>query len=158
MVDTNPTTSSITAATFFPYHLAITDVASRFFVPLGWKDKTADSVFQALQEWATSFGPNAEFSLYMLTHVHIDFDSAFTSLTLKDVVKHNNKSKYPLLRLGPSIKMAFTKAIRRMFGTSLRGAWKGADSLCCAKDGTHVLVNLYLDDKNSRCNIVTLLF
>jgi hypothetical protein len=45
MVDivANPTTSSITAASFFPYYLAITDVASRFFVPLGLKDKTADS-------------------------------------------------------------------------------------------------------------------
>jgi hypothetical protein len=53
MVDivANPTTSSITVATFLPYYLAITDVASRFFVPFGLKDKTADSVFQALQEW-----------------------------------------------------------------------------------------------------------
>jgi hypothetical protein len=93
MVDivANPTTSSITAAAYFPYYLANTDVASRFFVPLGLKDQTADSVYQALQEWATSFGPNAEFNLYMLTYVHADFDSGFTtSSTLRDVVRHYN--------------------------------------------------------------------
>jgi hypothetical protein len=123
MVDivANPTTSSITAATYIPYYLAITDVASRFFVPLGLKDETPDSLIQALQEWATSFGPHAEINLYMLTHYHVhgDFDSAFTSSTLRDVVRHYGiLSKYPLLRLGPNIKTAFTRAIGKMSGTS----------------------------------------
>jgi hypothetical protein len=89
MVDivSNPTTSSITAASYFPYYLAVTDVASRFFVPLGLKNKTADSVFQALQEWATSYGPTIEFQLYMLTHIHGDFDSAFTSTMLRNMAQ-----------------------------------------------------------------------
>jgi transposase InsO family protein len=84
----NPTTSSITAASFFPYYLAVTDVASRFFVPLGLKNKSAESVFQALQEWATSYGPSIEFNLHMLTHIHGDFDSAFTSTILRDMAQH----------------------------------------------------------------------
>jgi hypothetical protein len=69
MVDilANPTTSSITAATFFPYYLAITDVASPLFVPLGSKDKTA--VFRALQEWATSYGPTTVIQ-HVYAHPH----------------------------------------------------------------------------------------
>jgi transposase InsO family protein len=92
MVDivTNPATSSITAASFFPYYLAITDVTSRLFVPLGIKDKTADSVFRALQEWATYYGPATEFNLFMLTHIHGDFDSAFTSATLREFARAYN--------------------------------------------------------------------
>jgi hypothetical protein len=47
MVDTvtNSATSSITAASYFPYYLAILGVTSRLFFPLGLRDKTADSVF-----------------------------------------------------------------------------------------------------------------
>jgi transposase InsO family protein len=92
MVDivTNPATSSITATSYFPYYLAITDVTSRLFVPLGLRDKTADSGFRALQEWATYYGPTTEFNLFMLTHIHGDFDSAFTSATLQDFARAYN--------------------------------------------------------------------
>jgi transposase InsO family protein len=102
-----------------PY-LAITDVTSRFFVHLGLKDKTADSVFQALQEWATSFGPNAEFNLYMLTHVHGDFDSAFTSSTLRDVVRHCN------------IKISFAAPRSQHQNGIHEGNWKNVRNLAFA--------------------------
>jgi hypothetical protein len=60
---TNPAASSVTAATLFPYYLAITDVASRLFVPLGLQAKIAESILSALREWATYYGPNKEFNM-----------------------------------------------------------------------------------------------
>jgi transposase InsO family protein len=92
MVDivVNPTSSSVTAATFFPYYLAVTDVASRLFVPLGLKAKTAESVLEALQDWATSYGLNTEFNRSMITRRHGDFDSTFTSTVLRDAARHYN--------------------------------------------------------------------
>jgi hypothetical protein len=61
MVDiiNNPSSRSITRNTFFPYYLAVTDVASRFFVPLGMQHKKAKTVFNAIHEWATCYGPSA---------------------------------------------------------------------------------------------------
>jgi hypothetical protein len=50
----NPSNRSITSSTYFRYYLNITDVASRFFVPIGIQDKSPKAVFRALQEWATS--------------------------------------------------------------------------------------------------------
>jgi transposase InsO family protein len=92
MVDivTNPTSFSVAAATFFPYDLAVTDVASRLFVPLGLKAKTAESVMEALQDWATSYGSNTEFNMSMITRIHGEFDSTFTSTVLRDAARRYN--------------------------------------------------------------------
>jgi hypothetical protein len=46
----NPSSRPSTRNTFFPYYLAVTDVASRFFVPLGIQDKKAKTVFNAIHE------------------------------------------------------------------------------------------------------------
>ncbi|KAG7372377.1 integrase core domain containing protein [Nitzschia inconspicua] len=75
----NPVSESITSNTYYPFYLTATDLASHFFVPIGMKRKTADNVFAALQEWATSYGPSAEFNLSMLSRIHGDYDSAFHS-------------------------------------------------------------------------------
>ncbi|KAG7340335.1 reverse transcriptase RNA-dependent DNA polymerase [Nitzschia inconspicua] len=47
------------------------------------KNPVTDNVFAALQEWATSYGPSAEFNLSMLSRIHGDYDSAFRSEELR---------------------------------------------------------------------------
>jgi hypothetical protein len=47
---------SIMISTEFEYYLCVTDIASRFFVPNGLKDKSAASVCDALQRWAIRYG------------------------------------------------------------------------------------------------------
>ncbi len=86
----NPADRSITANTYYPYYLAITDVASRFFVPMGIADKRAKTVFRAIQEWASSYGPSATFNLSQLTRIHGDFDTTFRSNELSQLARDSN--------------------------------------------------------------------
>ncbi|KAG7340238.1 reverse transcriptase RNA-dependent DNA polymerase [Nitzschia inconspicua] len=79
----NPSSESITSSTYYPFYLTTTDMASRFFVPIGMRRKTSHDVFLALQEWATSYGPGAEFNLNMINRIHGDFDPTFRSEELR---------------------------------------------------------------------------
>ncbi|KAG7362456.1 integrase core domain containing protein [Nitzschia inconspicua] len=79
----NPVTESITSNSYFPFYLTITDMASRFFVPMGIRKKTSHDVFVALQEWATSYGPGIDYTMHMMRRIHGDYDSAFRSEELR---------------------------------------------------------------------------
>jgi transposase InsO family protein len=81
---------SITSNTYFRYYLNVTDVASRFFVPNGIQDKSAKTVFRAIQEWAASYGPSATFNLSQLTRIHGDFDSTIRSQELTQLAQDAN--------------------------------------------------------------------
>jgi hypothetical protein len=75
----NPAKQSITADTYFPYCLGIIDVASRYFVPMGLRDKRPTTVFNAMRDWATTHGPTPGYALTDLEQLHGDFDSTFRS-------------------------------------------------------------------------------
>jgi hypothetical protein len=55
----NPAKQSITADTYFRYYLGIINVASRYFVPMGIRDKRPLTVFNAMRDWAITHGPTA---------------------------------------------------------------------------------------------------
>jgi hypothetical protein len=75
----NPAKRSITTDTYFRYYLGVIDVASRYFVPMGLRDKRPTTVFNAMRDWATAHGPSAGYTLTDLEQLHGDFDSTFRS-------------------------------------------------------------------------------
>jgi hypothetical protein len=78
MIDiiTNPAQRSITTGTHFKYYLVLVDVASRLFVPMGIQDKKPKTIFKAIQDWTTTFGPSELYNLSHLEQVHVDFDAS----------------------------------------------------------------------------------
>ena len=92
MVDvvSNPVKECIVSKHHYPHYLTISDVTSRLFVPMGLRDKTAELVFKALQDWAISFGPGTEINLYMLTHIHGDYDPTFRSEEFRRLTANYN--------------------------------------------------------------------
>jgi transposase InsO family protein len=92
MVDilTNPSTKSITRNTYFQYYLAVTDVASSFFVPIKVQDKKARKVFNAIHEWATCYGPSATFNISQLNRIHGDYDTVFRSEEIIQLARQSN--------------------------------------------------------------------
>ncbi|KAG7336585.1 hypothetical protein IV203_014897 [Nitzschia inconspicua] len=90
----NPVSESITSTTYYPFYLTATNMASRFFVHIGMKRKTADNVFAALQEGAASYGPSAEFNLSMLSRIH-DTKNEEEDFNQNDIAHSTQLSSYP---------------------------------------------------------------
>ena len=89
IVDNPCKAHSITSNTQFKYYLCVTDVASRFFVPIGLKEKTAEAVCTALQRWAIEYGPSVSYDLSQLVKIGGDHDSAFTSAELEKFAREH---------------------------------------------------------------------
>jgi transposase InsO family protein len=87
---TNPTQRSITADSHFKYYLVILDAASRLFVPMGIQDKRPRTIFEAIQDWALTFGPSKLYNLSRLEQVHGDFDTSFRSVEFTHLAAEAN--------------------------------------------------------------------
>jgi hypothetical protein len=148
MVDiiNNPSSRSITRSTHLPYSLAVTDVASRIFEPIGIKDKRAATVFNAIQEWATCYGPSATFNISQLTRIHGDYDTVFRSEQLVRLAQQTNikiTSAAPRHQEQNGISEAAWKKVRKLafsymteaqmdlsfFHCALEQAWKAYSAL-----------------------------
>ena len=81
----NPSKEGLTLKTHYKYYLTVTDVATRFFVPMGMKHKDASTALDALASYAASYGPSTEFNLSSILRLHGDHDSAFTSEQFKEL-------------------------------------------------------------------------
>jgi hypothetical protein len=99
MIDivTNPAHRSITADTHFKCYLVILDVTSRLFVPMGIQDKKPRTIFKAIRDGATTFGPSELYDLSQLEHVHEDFDATFRSTEFTQLNQPKQTINYHLL-------------------------------------------------------------
>jgi transposase InsO family protein len=59
-------------------------------VPIGIQDKKAKTVFNAIHEWATCYGPSATFNISQLNRIHGDYDTVFRSEEIIQLARQSN--------------------------------------------------------------------
>jgi hypothetical protein len=81
MVDlvTNLNKHGLTTSSHFKYYVLVTDVKTRFTVPIGTNRKTPADIARCLATWATDYGPDTTFNLYHLKKLRGDADESYFS-------------------------------------------------------------------------------
>jgi hypothetical protein len=68
----------LTSKSHFPYYLLVTDVKSRFTVPIGVQGASSKHIVEALRIWSCNYGPDVTFNLYNV--LKLRGDAARTNL------------------------------------------------------------------------------
>jgi transposase InsO family protein len=81
MVDlvTNLNKHGLTTSSHFKYYVLVTDVKTRFTVPIGTNRKTPADIARCLATWATDYGPDTTFNLHHLKKLRGDADESYFS-------------------------------------------------------------------------------
>ena len=81
MVDLVPNLNKhgLTTSSHFKYYVLVTDVKTRFTVPIGTNRKTPADIARCLATWATDYGPETTFNLYHLKKLRGDADETYFS-------------------------------------------------------------------------------
>ena len=71
-VVTNMNKRGLTTSSHFPYYLIVTDVKSRFTVPIGISSPSSKKIAQALRIWSRDYGPDVTFNLHNVLKLRAD--------------------------------------------------------------------------------------
>ena len=74
MVDVvaNMNKRGLTTSSHHPYYLIVTDIKSRFTVPIGIPSTSSKSIAQALQVWSRDYAPDVTFNLHNVLKLRAD--------------------------------------------------------------------------------------
>jgi hypothetical protein len=78
----NPSQTSITASTYFPYYLLIVCAYSRYGVLLGCYDSTSKSIWTCIENFCVYHRPHLSYTLQDIAEIHADAGTYFTSQAL----------------------------------------------------------------------------
>jgi hypothetical protein len=81
MVDLVPNLNKhgLTTSSHFKHHVLVTDVKTRFAVPIGTNHKTPEDIARCLATWATDHGPDTTFNLHHLQKLRGDANETYFS-------------------------------------------------------------------------------
>ena len=80
----NPSQTSITASTYFPYYLLIVCAYSRYGVFLGCNDPISKSIINCIKNFSVYHRPHLSYTLQYIAEIHADAGTYFTSQALKE--------------------------------------------------------------------------
>ena len=71
-VVTNRNKRGLTTSSRHPYHLIVTDVKSRFTVPIGISSASSKRIAEAPHVWSRDYGPDVTFNLHNVLNLRAD--------------------------------------------------------------------------------------
>jgi hypothetical protein len=75
----NPSKTSITTSTYFPYYLLVVCALSRYGVLVGTQGHASADITDALEYWATNHRPHPSYVLNDVSSIHTDAGTHFIS-------------------------------------------------------------------------------
>jgi hypothetical protein len=80
----NPSQTSITKSTFFPYYLLIVCAFSRYGALIGCHDSTSKTIIACITTFSVYHRPHLSYTLHDIAEIHADAGTYFTSQVFKD--------------------------------------------------------------------------